>query len=82
MVQAIESSLVGTAGHSLVKDLYNGCIVNQISCLECGRVSEREEDFLDLNVTVGGNDSLADALQVRLSMVVHGCFLWSVSLLL
>ena len=49
---------------SMVQDMGDFQIVNQIKCLECGRVSEREEDFLDMNVTVGGNDSLAQAFQV------------------
>ena len=60
---------MGTVGQTLVKDLYNGRIVNQISCLECGRVSEREEDFLDMNVTVSGNESLASAFQVSTNLL-------------
>ena len=64
---------MGTAGHSLVKELYNGRIVNQIICLQCERVSEREEDFLDMNVTVSGNESLDKAFRVRLfAFVVNG----------
>ncbi|KAL5006933.1 hypothetical protein ScPMuIL_015739 [Solemya velum] len=59
---AIENSLVGTSGRNLIRKLYHGTIVNQIICCQCGRVREREEDFLDLTVTIAGNSSLQDGL--------------------
>ncbi|KAK7478950.1 hypothetical protein BaRGS_00029817 [Batillaria attramentaria] len=62
LFSAIEDSLVGTPGQDLIRQLYHGSIVNQIKCLKCGRISEREEDFLDLTVTVAGSLGLECAL--------------------
>ncbi|XP_076349465.1 ubiquitin carboxyl-terminal hydrolase 40-like isoform X2 [Tachypleus tridentatus] len=62
LFSAIENSLVGTSGKSLISQLYRGSTVNQITCQLCGKVSEREEDFLDLNVIVTGYSSLQDSL--------------------
>ncbi|XP_064647574.1 ubiquitin carboxyl-terminal hydrolase 40-like [Lineus longissimus] len=59
---AIEESLVGTSGQNLIKNLYHGSVVNQIICQECGRVSENEEHFLDLTITVAGNIGLENGL--------------------
>ena len=42
LLSAVEQSLVGTQGHTLVKDLYHGQLVNQIICQTCGRCSERK----------------------------------------
>lgn len=62
LFSAIEASLVGTSGKDLIGRLYHGTLVNQIICSECGKISEREEDFLDLTITVAGNSSLEDGL--------------------
>ncbi|XP_071102445.1 ubiquitin carboxyl-terminal hydrolase 40-like isoform X2 [Haliotis cracherodii] len=62
LFSAIEDSLVGTSGQSLIQRLYHGNIVNQIICQECGKISERREDFLDLTLSVSGMDSLETAL--------------------
>lgn len=59
---ALESSLVGTLGSSLIHRLYHGTLVNQITCKECGNISERQEDFLDLTVSVRGVSGLEEAL--------------------
>ncbi|XP_060593395.1 ubiquitin carboxyl-terminal hydrolase 40-like, partial [Ruditapes philippinarum] len=64
LFSAIESSLVGTSGHNLIKQLYHGKCVNQIRCTECGKVSEREEEFLDVQVAVAGINSLEESLRV------------------
>ncbi|XP_053373071.1 ubiquitin carboxyl-terminal hydrolase 40-like isoform X2 [Mercenaria mercenaria] len=64
LFSAIESSLVGTSGCNLIKQLYHGKIVNQIRCTQCGKVSEREEDFLDIPVAVAGLNSLEESLHV------------------
>ncbi|XP_022306322.2 ubiquitin carboxyl-terminal hydrolase 40-like [Crassostrea virginica] len=63
LFSAIEDSLVGTSGRFLIKQLYHGAIVNQIECLVCGKISEREEDFLDLSIAVSGASSLESALR-------------------
>lgn len=62
LFSALESSLVGTSGSSLIHRLYHGNLVNQITCKECGNISERQEDFLDLTVSVRGVSGLEEAL--------------------
>ncbi|XP_075685708.1 ubiquitin carboxyl-terminal hydrolase 40 [Rhinoderma darwinii] len=62
LFSALESSLEGTSGHDLIKNLYHGTIVNRIQCHECGHVSERQEDFLDLTVAVKDMGSLEESL--------------------
>ncbi len=42
LFSALESSLVGTSGSSLIHRLYHGTLVNQITCKECGNISERQ----------------------------------------
>ncbi|XP_061179949.1 ubiquitin carboxyl-terminal hydrolase 40-like isoform X2 [Saccostrea echinata] len=63
LFSAIEDSLVGTSGKHLIKQLYHGAIVNQIVCSVCGKISEREEDFLDLSISVSGTESLEAGLR-------------------
>lgn len=62
LFSALESSLVDTSGSSLIHRLYHGTLVNQITCKECSYISERQEDFLDLTVSVSGVSGLEEAL--------------------
>ncbi|XP_057715706.1 ubiquitin carboxyl-terminal hydrolase 40 isoform X2 [Corythoichthys intestinalis] len=62
LFSALENSLVGTSGSTLIRRLYHGTIVNSITCKECGNVSQRQEDFLDLTACVCGMSSLEEAL--------------------
>nr|XP_009857673.1 ubiquitin carboxyl-terminal hydrolase 40 [Ciona intestinalis] len=62
LFDAIENSLVGTSGDKLIHNLYKGVIVNQIQCCICQRVSERDEEFLDLTVSVSGGKNLQSSL--------------------
>lgn len=62
LFSALEHSLVGTSGSAFIHRLYHGTIVNSIVCKECGNVSQRQEDFLDLTVCVCGVLSLEEAL--------------------
>ncbi|XP_043930982.1 ubiquitin carboxyl-terminal hydrolase 40 [Protopterus annectens] len=62
LFSALEASLAGTSGHDLINKLYHGTVVNKIVCKECGNVSERQEDFLDLTVAVKDVSSLEEAL--------------------
>ncbi|XP_055959403.1 ubiquitin carboxyl-terminal hydrolase 40 [Patella vulgata] len=62
LFSAISDSLAGTSGTNLIEQLYHGSIVNQIKCMECETCREREEDFLDLTLTVAGNIDLKTAL--------------------
>lgn len=59
---AVEESLVGTAGQTLINDLYHGKMTNVIQCRLCGQVSKHSEDFLDLCVSVTGSARLEDSL--------------------
>ncbi|XP_051941258.1 ubiquitin carboxyl-terminal hydrolase 40 isoform X1 [Hippocampus zosterae] len=62
LFSALEKSLVGTSGSTLIRRLYHGTIVNSIVCKECGNVSQRQEDFLDLTACVCGVSGLEEAL--------------------
>ncbi|XP_035023550.2 ubiquitin carboxyl-terminal hydrolase 40 isoform X1 [Hippoglossus stenolepis] len=62
LFSALEHSLVGTSGSTFIHRLYHGTIVNSIVCKECGNVSQRQEDFLDLTACVCGVLSLEEAL--------------------
>jgi len=60
---AMEESLVNTSGQSMINDLYHGKMTNTIQCQLCGEVSERDEDFFDLCVSVSGSSRLEDSLE-------------------
>ncbi|XP_058258629.1 ubiquitin carboxyl-terminal hydrolase 40 isoform X2 [Hemibagrus wyckioides] len=62
LFSALESSLIGTSGSSLIQRLYHGTLINTITCSQCHNLSERQEDFLDLTVCVRGVSSLEEAL--------------------
>ncbi|KAM9482622.1 ubiquitin carboxyl-terminal hydrolase 40 [Clarias gariepinus] len=62
LFSALETSLIGTSGSSLIQRLYRGTLINLITCSECHNVSERQEDFLDLTVCVRDLSSLEEAL--------------------
>lgn len=62
LFSAIESSLVGTSGKNLISELYHGTTVSEIVCQNCGKISEKVEDFLDLNVIVACYSSLQESL--------------------
>lgn len=68
LFNAIEQSLVGTQGRDLISSLYGGVVVNQIKCLKCLTVKEREEAFNDLTVPVQGRTGLTDSLEAYTSM--------------
>ena len=55
-------------GRDLISALYGGVVVNQIKCLQCLTVKEREEAFNDLTVPVQGRSGLTDRFMV---MVVN-----------
>ncbi|GFO30595.1 ubiquitin carboxyl-terminal hydrolase 40 [Plakobranchus ocellatus] len=63
LFNAIEESLVGTPGQNIITELYHGTIVNQIICLKCKKISEREEDFQDLTLAVAGMSGLDAVLK-------------------
>uniref|UniRef100_A0A8C7GDK4 Ubiquitin specific peptidase 40 n=1 Tax=Oncorhynchus kisutch TaxID=8019 RepID=A0A8C7GDK4_ONCKI len=62
LFSALEHSLVDTSGSAFIQHLYHGTTVNSIRCKECGNISQRQEDFLDLTVCVRGVCGLEGAL--------------------
>lgn len=62
LFSAIETSLIGTSGKDLISHLYHGSTVSQIVCQVCNKISEKKEDFLDLNITVSGFNNLHESL--------------------
>nr|XP_058972797.1 ubiquitin carboxyl-terminal hydrolase 40-like [Pocillopora verrucosa] len=61
---ALESSLLGTPGEALIKNLYHGTSVTKVTCQECWQVSEREEDYLDLPLVLSGCKDLQESLSM------------------
>uniref|UniRef100_A0A674DQS1 Ubiquitin specific peptidase 40 n=1 Tax=Salmo trutta TaxID=8032 RepID=A0A674DQS1_SALTR len=62
LFSALEHSLVDTSGSAFIQRLYHGTTVNSIHCKECGNISQRQEDYLDLTVCVRGVCGLERAL--------------------
>jgi ubiquitin carboxyl-terminal hydrolase 40 len=63
LFMAIESSLTGTSGEQLISHIYHGTSVSKVICQKCGRVSGREEEFLDIPIALSGCDSLEERLK-------------------
>ena len=63
LIDALEKSLKRTKGENLCKSLYVGTVVNQIHCYKCKRVSERAEQFYDLNLQIADCKNLILALR-------------------
>ncbi|CAH3155916.1 unnamed protein product [Porites evermanni] len=64
LFSALESSLIGTPGAALIRKLYHGTSVTKVICKECGRVSEREENYLDLPLILSGCNGLEQSLEM------------------
>ena len=62
LLDALERSLKGTSGASLITDLFKFKMVNRIRCSECHGMSAREEEYMGMPLTVQGCASLHDAL--------------------
>lgn len=61
---ALESSLLGTPGEALIKNLYHGTSVTKVTCQECWKIREREEDYLDLPLILSGCKDLEESLSM------------------
>lgn len=60
LLDALHRSLQSsTLGRGLVPGLFGGSFVSRVLCEECGTVSERVEDFLDVTVPVHGFDNIS-----------------------
>lgn len=64
LFSAIEDSLIGTSGSQLIQSIFHGSTVNQVTCLSCQFVSERNEDFLDIQVPLQDVNNVEDALDM------------------
>lgn len=68
LFEAIEESVRDTDQHGMIKELYEGTLIDYVKCLECNNESRREDRFLDLSLTVRSqfdhiyNDSIEKAL--------------------
>lgn len=62
LFDAIEVSLGSGPMASFLSDLYEGQIVDYISCPECGLCRERSDKFLDIGLVVQGETTLERAL--------------------
>jgi ubiquitin carboxyl-terminal hydrolase 47 len=53
----------------MIKELYEGVLIDYVECLNCGYESSREDQFLDLSLTVRNvfdkiyNKSVEEALE-------------------
>lgn len=62
LYDALERSLKNTPQKTLIQELYKGSWVNQIKCLNCNNIRDREEDFMDITVIADGFDSIQASL--------------------
>ncbi|EGD76051.1 hypothetical protein PTSG_00761 [Salpingoeca rosetta] len=72
LFDAIEQSLVMSPGERIIRDMYEGKLVNIVQCLECGAASRREESFLDISVPVKDLVSLQQGLS-KFTEMEHLC---------
>ncbi|THD22805.1 Ubiquitin carboxyl terminal hydrolase 47 [Fasciola hepatica] len=65
LFEQIEIALKGTSETNMINDLYRGVQCTRIRCLRCGRISERNDEFQDINLSVMDHDS------VEASLIAH-----------
>ena len=58
LLDALDKSLVGQGGASVVDGLYQGMLVDYIACKECPFRRERRDKFLDVSVDISSSSSL------------------------
>ncbi|KAL5112606.1 Ubiquitin carboxyl-terminal hydrolase 40 [Taenia crassiceps] len=62
LFEQLEDNLRDTSEKTLISDLYKGALRTTIKCLACGQVSERNDEFQDVNLAVSQCDSVEEAL--------------------
>nr|CDS31841.1 excitatory amino acid transporter 2 [Hymenolepis microstoma] len=62
LFEELEDNLKDTNERDLINDLYKGCLKTTIQCLNCGKISERNDEFQDVNLSVSDCDSIEVAL--------------------
>lgn len=68
LFEQIEIALKGTKETNLINDLFRGVQCTRIRCLKCGRVSERNDEFQDVNLSVMEHDSIEASLAAHTQM--------------
>jgi hypothetical protein len=63
LIDALEKSLKHTKGETLCRNIYQGLLSYQTTCLTCHRVSTRSEPYYDLNVQIIGCEDLTKSLR-------------------
>jgi ubiquitin carboxyl-terminal hydrolase 34 len=59
----LENALKPTPRKHLLQGIFGGKTISQMVCTECGKVKNREEDYLNLSITVKDLKSVEDSLQ-------------------
>eukprot|EP01116_Phalansterium_solitarium_P018807 TRINITY_DN5104_c0_g1_i3.p1 TRINITY_DN5104_c0_g1~~TRINITY_DN5104_c0_g1_i3.p1 ORF type:complete len:1258 (-),score=480.84 TRINITY_DN5104_c0_g1_i3:52-3825(-) len=61
----LEEKMKAQASHdgATVGQLYKGVMLNMVKCMNCNRVSKREEDFYDVSLVIKGKKSIVDSLK-------------------
>ncbi|KAM3179680.1 hypothetical protein ACTXT7_000121 [Hymenolepis weldensis] len=62
LFEELEDNLKDTIEKDLINDLYKGCLKTTIQCLSCGKISERNDEFQDVNLSVSDCNSIEVAL--------------------
>ncbi|KAF8563252.1 hypothetical protein P879_09368 [Paragonimus westermani] len=68
LFEQIEIALKGTNETNLINDLFRGIQCTRIRCLRCGRTSERNDEFHDINLSVMEYDSVEASLTAHTQM--------------
>ncbi|KAF7262185.1 hypothetical protein EG68_00488 [Paragonimus skrjabini miyazakii] len=68
LFEQIEIALKGTNETNLINDLFRGIQCTRIRCLRCGRISERNDEFHDINLSVMEYDSVEASLTAHTQM--------------
>ncbi|TGZ71046.1 hypothetical protein CRM22_002853 [Opisthorchis felineus] len=68
LFEQIEIALKGTDETNLINDLFRGVQCTRIRCLQCGRTSERNDEFQDINLSVMDHDSVEESLAAHTQM--------------
>ncbi|CAL8071068.1 unnamed protein product [Calicophoron daubneyi] len=68
LFEQIEIALKDTPETNLISDLFRGVQCTRIRCLRCGRVSERNDEFQDINLSVIEYDSVEASLAAHTQM--------------
>lgn len=69
LFDAIEKTFAGNKNEHFISDIYGGISQNYVKCLECSSESIRDENFLDIGLTVKNhfdkiyNDNILKAFQ-------------------